>query len=76
MIRHGTEFAWCTPRSRGRNCKPRTERVPGSENVTCAGCSPSSGIFGAVHCGAHGELAPARVSSHGLTYEEVTIVVR
>ena len=40
--------------------------MPGSSNRTCVVVMPSAGSGGANHTGAHGELAPAVVSSHGL----------
>src|SRR5262245_44537132 len=49
------------------SARQRRTYVPGSLNETFTGSLPSAGIGGAVHCGAHGELAPARVSSHALT---------
>src|SRR5262245_57695888 len=39
---------------------------PGVSNVTSVVTRPSDGIVGATQTGAHGELAPARVSSHAL----------
>src|SRR5882724_1867616 len=47
--------------------RQRRTYVPGSLNVTWTGVLPSAGIGSATQIGAHGEFAPARVSSHGLT---------
>src|SRR5205807_1920670 len=40
----------------------------GSSNTTSTGILPSAASGGANHTGAHGEFAPARVSSHGLIW--------
>src|SRR5688572_4459334 len=49
--------------------------VPGSLKVTCTVTRPSGGNCGATHTGAHGELAPTRVSSHDMicSGENVTL---
>ena len=44
----------------------RSTYVPGSAKVTSTAILLSAGIGGANQMGAHGEFAPARVSSHGL----------
>src|SRR5262249_28013943 len=49
------------------SARQRRTYVPGSLKVTVTGTPPSAGRGGAVHKGAHGEFAPARVSSHALT---------
>ena len=55
------------PRSaRRRRRGSAGRRCPARRTSTCTGTLPSAGSCGAAHSGAHGELAPARVSSHAL----------